>query len=120
MMRYLMSEGFKPSAEVILEVAQADGRDHRAIELLIRNSTGGGALALSRTKDFKIVKLLCEAGADPDVMLPLAGRNTTAAKELAWDVLHVPMYEDQRAPLRTILEYFQSGQCRRAAARKVQ
>lgn len=119
MMRYLMSEGFKPSADVILEVAQAGGRDYRAIELLIRNSTGGGALALSRTKDFKIVKLLCEAGADPDVMLPLDGRNTTAAKELAWEVSHVSMYEDQRAPLRKILEYFESGQCKQAAARKV-
>lgn len=118
LMRFLMSQGFPPSVESLREVVGS--RSYKAVEFHLSNGVGGDALALSRAanaKDLKMVKRLCEAGSDPDVMLPLDGRNTTATKELTWEITNGSMNDEQRKKLQEILEYFKSGQCKRAAVK---
>lgn len=122
MTNYLLSQGFTSDSLVFHFVTQSGEHAKPTLPLLVANSAGNAALALNHaahSSDINTVKRLCEAGADPDIMLPLDGRNTTAAKELAWDIDHTPMVESDRKPLREILQYFESGQCKRAAARNV-
>jgi len=116
LMRFLMSAGFPPSVDSLRMAAGS--RRYKAVEFHLTNGIGGDALALSHAanaKDFKMVKRLCEAGSDPDAMLPLEGRNTTAALELAWIISNELMLDEQRKKLQEILDYFKSGQCKKVA-----
>jgi len=115
LMEFLMANGYPPSAYSLRMVAGS--RKYKVVEFHLANGIRGDSLALSyaaNAGDIRMVKILCASGSDPDVMLPLEGRNTTAALELAWKISNESMRDETRAKLQEILDYFKSGQCKKA------
>ena len=111
-----IANGIRGESTALRSAAKA--KDIRMVELLLANGSRGDPLALyyaANAGDINIVKVLCASGSDPDIMLPLEGRNTTAALELAWSISNESMQNEARVKLQEILNYFKSGQCKKSA-----